>query len=65
MQATDSKQSKIGSRDAGRQKNVFNLAVTGALVIVQFVLLFLIYGVLGQYVAYWRVVSIALSVFVV
>ena len=65
MQNSDIRESKIGSRDAGRQKNVFNLAVVAALVIFQFVLLFFIYGYLGQYVTYWRALSVALSVFVV
>ena len=65
MSIENTKQGKIGSRNADRQKNVFNLAVVTLMVILQFALLILIYGAMSDYVTYWRAASIALSIFVV
>ncbi len=65
MEDRTKKQTKIGSRDAGKQKNVFNLAVVTLMVIAQFALLFLMYGAMSEYLAYWRSASLLLSVFVV
>ena len=65
MSTEQTKQVKIGSRNADRQKNVFNLAVVALMVILQFALIILIYGAMSDYVTYWRAGSITLSVFVV
>lgn len=61
----NTKHSKIGSTNMSRRISVIKVAIVALLVLLQIVVIISFYGLMGEYIIYWRVFSQLLSIFVV
>ncbi len=59
------KQSHIGSADMSRRTAIFKLAIIVLLIVVQIIFLFCVYGIMKEYILYWRTAALLLSTLVV
>lgn len=59
------KKSHIGSTDMSKRMFISKMAIVVLLILLQIVLLFVIYGIVEEYIFYWRTAALLLSVFVV
>lgn len=59
------KQSHIGSADMSRRTAVSKLVIIVLLLVIQIAFLFVVYGIMEEYILYWRTGALLLSTFVV
>lgn len=59
------KQSHIGSTDMSRRTAIFKLAIIVLLIVVQIIFLLCVYGIMEEYILYWRTAALLLSTLVV